>query len=330
MKNPNRFVLALTVLLSLSLGSPWEGIAESIDHKSLRSMFQPLPESTLQLQDPRTRAQVELGKKLFKETRFSKDQTLSCNSCHQLDRYGVDNEPTSPGHLGQRGSRNSPTVYNAAIHFAQFWDGRAKDVEEQALGPILNPVEMAMTSDADVLERLKDDAAYRTLFAQAFPEETPKLTFQNIGRAIGAFERTLITPGRFDKYLKGDDSALTQEELAGMILFRDTGCVACHNGPALGGTMFQKLGVVKPYPTADMGRFEITKNEVDKFMFKVPSLRNIEKTAPYFHDGSVASLEAAVSLMAEHQLGRVLSPEQNKSIVLFLHALTGPLPKDAA
>jgi cytochrome c peroxidase len=173
-----------------------------------------------------------------------------------------------------------------------------------------------------VLERLKKDKTYPAEFAAAFPGESDPITYPNVGKAIGAFERTLITPSRFDDFLKGDESALTAEEKKGAQLFAQTGCTACHNGATLGGNMFQKLGLVKPYPTTDMGRFQVTKNEADKMMFKVPSLRNVAKTGPYFHDGSVKTLEEAVSKMAEYQLGRQLTPEQVNEIVTFLNALT--------
>jgi cytochrome c peroxidase len=241
----------------------------------------------------------------------------------------VDNEPTSPGHEGKRGGRNSPSSFNAALHIAQFWDGRAKDVEAQALGPILNPIEMGMESDAKVIEKLKKDPKTVAAFKAAFPGESDPLTYKNIGEAIGAFERTLITPSRFDAYLKGDDNALTAAEKAGGKLFVQTGCTACHMGSTLGGQMYQKLGLVKDYPTKDMGRFEVTKLEADKKMFKVPSLRNVAKTGPYFHDGSVKTLEEAVSQMAEYQLGKNLSKDEVASVVTFLNTLTGTVPASA-
>lgn len=292
-----------------------------------KAAFVPLPSTADSPQNPVTPAKVALGKKLYNDTRFSQDKDLSCNSCHNLNTYGVDNEPTSPGHKGKRGNRNSPSVYNAALHIAQFWDGRAATVEQQALGPILNPGEMAMASEAQVLERLKADAKTVAEFKEAFPGESDPVTYQNVGKAIGAFERTLVTPSRFDAYLQGDTTALTAEEIKGAQTFLQTGCIACHNGATLGGLMYQKLGLVKPYPTTDLGRFEHTKSESDKYFFKVPSLRNIEKTGPYFHDGSVKTLEEAVKLMGSHQLGKDLSDEDVSEIVIFLRALTGPLPK---
>lgn len=289
---------------------------------SWKAVFAPLPEIAASQDNPITPAKVALGKRLYLDPRLSMDETISCNSCHNLKTFGVDNEPTSPGHKGQRGGRNSPSSFNAALHTSQFWDGRAATVEKQALGPILNPGEMAMPSEAAVIERLSKDKSYLKEFAAAFPGEKNPISYANVGNAIGAFERTLITPSRFDQFLKGDNNALTPEEKKGAQAFVQTGCVACHNGATLGGMMYQKLGLVKPYPTKDMGRFEVTKNEADKMMFKVPSLRNVAKTGPYFHDGSVKTLEEAVSQMAEYQLGKQLTPEQVKEIVTFLNSLT--------
>lgn len=292
------------------------------DDASWKAAFAPLPEVADSKENPITPQKVALGKRLYLDPQLSTNGKISCNSCHNLKTFGVDNEPTSPGHDGRRGGRNSPTSFNAALHATQFWDGRAANVEKQALGPILNPIEMGMPSEAAVIERLKKDKTYPTEFAAAFPGEKDPMTYANVGNAIGAFERTLITPSRFDEFLKGKDNALTPEEKKGAQLFVQTGCVACHNGATLGGAMFQKLGLVKPYPTKDMGRFEVTKNEADKLMFKVPSLRNVAKTGPYFHDGSVKTLNEAVSIMAEHQLGKKLTPEQVNEIVTFLGSLT--------
>lgn len=275
---------------------------------------------------------VRLGQMLYFEKRISKSHEISCNSCHDLARFGVDNEPTSPGHKGQRGGRNSPTTLNAALHTSQFWDGRAKDVEEQAKGPVLNPIEMAMADEGSVLKTLQSMPEYVELFAKAFPGEAKPLSYDNFGRAVGAFERQLITPSRLDAYLKGDDKALTAEELAGAQKFVETGCTACHGGATLGGLTYMKIGAVRPAEglKEDMGRFEVTKLESDKLFFKVPSLRNVEKTAPYFHDGSVASLEEAVKKMASWQLGKDLTDADVASIVRFLKALTGTVPAELA
>jgi cytochrome c peroxidase len=290
-----------------------------------RAMIAPLPDGWAHADD--TPALVALGKALYFDKRLSKNHDVSCNSCHDLARFGVDNEPTSPGHQGQRGDRNSPTVFNAAGQFAQFWDGRASDVEEQAIGPILNPIEMAMPDEAQVLKVLGSMPGYVEMFAKAFPKEKAPLTYKNVGVAIGAFERKLATPCAVDRYLKGDTTALTAAEKRGWNTFASVGCTACHNGALVGGGMYQKAGLVKPWPsTEDKGRAVVTHNEDEAFFFKVPTLRNIAKTGPYFHDGSVASLEEAVKVMANHQLGRTLTKEEVTDIVAFLGALTGEPP----
>jgi cytochrome c peroxidase len=291
------------------------------------AFFKPLPDRFETSKNPITEAKVKLGRVLYYETRLSRNQQLSCNSCHGLDTYGVDNQPTSLGHKGQRGRRNSPTVYNAAGHIAQFWDGRAATVEDQAKGPILNPVEMAMPSEAAVITVIKSIPDYDGMFKAAFPGDKDPITYDNLANAIGAFERQLVTPGRWDKFLNGDPMALTEPEKAGFLMFTKTGCQTCHAGPSLGGAQFQKLGAVNPYPDqSDQGRYEVTKNDIDKMMFRVPTLRNVAKTGPYFHDGKVATLEEAVKSMAHFQLGKELSDADTGSIVTFLKSLTGELP----
>lgn len=277
---------------------------------------------------PASPERVALGKQLYFEARLSKNQDISCNSCHHLDAFGVDGQPTSEGHKKQHGNRNAPTVLNAALHFRQFWDGRMADVEEQATGPIQNPVEMA-SSEKLVVATLSSMPEYVDAFKKAFPADKEPITLKNVGIAIGAYERKLLTPARFDKYLGGDKTALTDAELAGATTFAQTGCPTCHMGPAIGGSMYQKAGLVKPWPSdKDLGRFTVTKQEADKMMFKVPSLRNIEKTAPYFHDGSTATLDEAVRIMARHQLGKELKDDDVKSIVTFLRTLTAAPPTD--
>jgi cytochrome c peroxidase len=283
--------------------------------------------------DKDTAALVSLGKKLYFEKRLSKNGTQSCNTCHAVDggRAGVDNEPTSPGAFGKRGDRNSPTVFNAALHMAQFWDGRAPDLKEQAKGPILNPVEMAMSSEPEVLERLKEDKNYPTQFKTAFAGESDPVNYENVAKAIAAFERTLITRDRLDDFLKGKDEALTTAELRGLNTFLKAGCTTCHNGSLLGGNSYQKSGLIKPYiHQADVGRAGVTKDDDDKFKFKVPSLRNIAVTHPYFHDGEVSSLHEAVRQMAAMQLGMELTKDQEADLVAFLKALTGKELQNAA
>jgi cytochrome c peroxidase len=245
-----------------------------------------------------------------------------------LDKYGVDNLPTSPGHDGTLGTRNSPTVYNAAAQISQFWDGRAEDVEAQAKGPMLNPAEHGMTGSEQVVKILKGIPGYAPLFAEAFPGEADPITFDNFALAIGAFERKLVTRGNWDRWIAGEGSALKAQEKAGLDAFIEVGCTTCHVGAYFGGNTYMKMGTVVPYPSTDVGRFEVTKNEADKYAFKVPGLRNVAETGPYLHDGSIASLDEVVMLMGKHQLGKDLTPTQVSDIVAFLKALTGKIPTD--
>lgn len=295
------------------------------------AFFKALPKVADCAENPINESKVDLGKKLYFDKRFSKSQTISCNSCHGLDKFGVDGQPTSEGFRGQHGGRNAPTVLNAALHLAQFWDGRAPTVEEQAKGPVLNPIEMAMPDKEHVITVINSIPGYVELFAKAFPGEKEPVNYDNFGKAIGAFERHLLTPSRFDEFLGGKDDALTADEKAGLQKFVSTGCVTCHNGVAVGGAMYQKLGLVKAWPDLkDEGRSAISKNEAEKHFFKVPSLRNIEKTGPYLHDGSIKELPVMVRKMAEHQLGKELTDADCASIVTFLKSLTGKLPGSLA
>jgi len=294
---------------------------------NLLALFGKLPPTIDRKEGPASKALVDLGRMLYYDPRLSQNHDVSCNTCHDLAAYGVDGKPTSAGHRGLLGARNSPTVYNAAGRHVQFWDGRAVDVEEQALGPILNPVEMGMPDESRAVTTVASMPGYVEAFAKAFPDEQEPITFINIGRAIGAFERGLVTPSPWDRYLDGDKTALSAEQKAGFTTFVKTGCTMCHSGSYVGGTMFQKLGLVKQWPSdKDLGRYAVTKNEADKFMFSVPSLRNVAETAPYYHDGSIATLELAVKKMAEYQLGRDLSDEDTRSIIAWLGSLTGEIP----
>lgn len=290
----------------------------------------PNPENTL------TEAKVKLGKILYYDNRLSKDGNQSCNTCHNIATYGVDNLPTSPGDNGIPGTRNSPTVFNSALKGAQFWDGRNKDVEEQAGGPILNPAEMAIPNEQFLIDRLKKVEMYQNLFTEAYPGEDDLFTYKNIRHAIAAFERTLLTPSKFDKYLANDVDALSKQEKEGLKTFIDQGCIACHTGSLLGGNMLQKFALFGDYweltesEKIDYGKFEETKVESDKFMFYVPTLRNIEKTAPYFHDGSVADLGESIKIMGKTELNKDLSEEQVANIVIFMKSLTANVSSDAA
>ncbi|MCL1145840.1 cytochrome-c peroxidase [Shewanella sp. 10N.261.52.F9] len=270
---------------------------------------------------------VELGKMLFFEPRLSKSGFISCNSCHNISTGGVDALPTSIGHNWQQGPINSPTVLNAEYGLAQFWDGRAKDLKEQAAGPIANPKEMGFTHDLAV-DTVRSMPAYQARFADVY--NSKEINIDMITDAIAEFEKTLVTPNApFDLYLQGDKAAITEQAKAGYQLFKDKGCVSCHNGPAVGGTMYMKMGLVKPFHTNNPaeGRKGVTGKEADKFVFKVPTLRNIELTYPYFHDGSVWDLEEAVNTMADIQLGQKLSNKEVKEMVAFLNSLTGEQPQ---
>lgn len=304
--------------------------------KKASSFFAQLPEVAESPDNPLTDAKVDLGRMLYFDTRLSKNQDISCNTCHVLDEWGIDpreqdgrRSATSLGHRDQVGDRNSPTVYNAALHVAQFWDGRAADVEEQAKGPVLNPVEMAMPDEAYVLKVLSSIEAYEEKFAAAFPDDQEPITYENMAKAIGAFERKLMTPAPFDEFLAGKDT-LSDQQLEGLKLFMDAGCTTCHNGPGIGGNQFQKLGNVKPWPSYDdEGRAVVTSSPTDKYVFKVPSLRNVTQTGPYLHDGSIDDLSQMVQLMAEHQTARgKLADGEVQAIVAFLGSLEGTLPTD--
>jgi len=271
-------------------------------------------------------ATVELGKKLFFDPRLSKSGFISCNSCHNLSMGGSDNLKSSIGDKWQKGPINSPTVLNASGNVAQFWDGRAKDLKEQAGGPIANPGEMASTHELAV-DMLRSIPQYVSEFKKVFGHD--RLTIDEVTVAIAAFEETLVTPNsRFDQWLKGDKKALKTDELAGYKLFKESGCVACHNGPNLGGNSFQKMGVVEPFKTTStaQGRVSVTGKDADRFNFKVPTLRNVELTYPYFHDGSADTLAQAVDTMGRLQLGRTFSDSENAQIVAFLKTLTGDQP----
>jgi cytochrome c peroxidase len=302
-----------------------------------KQTFAALPKTFADPRNPITPEKVALGRMLYFDTRLSKNHDLSCASCHDLEKFGVDvrdtggvRNKTSLGHRGQVGDRNSPSVYNAGVHFAQFWDGRARDLEDQAKGPVLNPVEMAMADEATVVATLQSVPGYVEAFAAAFPGDPQAVSYDNMAKAIGAFERGLVTPAPFDEFLGGKLTALETKELEGLQLFLDVGCTQCHNGPGVGGGMFQKLGSVKPWEgIKDLGRAKVTQSKNDELVFKVPSLRNIAETGPYLHDGSIATLPEMVQKMAQHQLAKgELSEQELTALVAFLGSLTGTLPTE--
>jgi len=305
-----------TLMAALIIASPSASWAASPDEP-----IQPIQAATV-----KNKAMTELGKKLFFDPRLSRSGFISCNSCHNLSMGGSDNLQTSVGDHWQQGPINSPTVLNSSMSLAQFWDGRAKDLKEQAGGPIANPGEMAFTHElaVDVLHSIPQ---YREEFRKAFGSDG--IDIGRVTSAIAAFEETLVTPGsRFDKWLKGDRKALNATELAGYRLFKEAGCVACHNGAAVGGKSFQKMGLHADYKTTNKaeGRIAVTGKDADRMNFKVPTLRNVELTYPYFHDGAVWTLEEAVDMMGRLQLGRSFGKEEIGQIVAFLKTLTGKQP----
>ncbi len=290
------------------------------------AVFAPLPVQVVAVNQPLPSAKIQLGRALYYENLLSKSHDVSCNSCHPLNGWGADGRRVSLGHDGTPGNRNAPTVYHAAGHTAQFWDGRAKDVEEQAKGPILNPVEMGMPDSLEVLTHLRGSPAYVAQFRAAFPDDRQPVTYDNVGKAIGAFERGLLTPSRWDRFVAGEATALTPEEQQGLRTYLNTGCQACHAGTYMGGDRYMKAGAqIAWFTQADSGRFAVTRDNNDLYVFKVPSLRNVQKTAPYFHDGSVADLGEAVRLMAHHQLGKTLGPADVQAIETWMSSMTGDL-----
>lgn len=307
------FIIARPTILSIILGVILTGNINAEEN-----LFEALPHTNRELSK-----QALLGKRLFHDPILSKDNTLSCATCHPLLNYGVDGLKKSIGFNKAKGKRNAPTVWNARYNFAQFWDGRAGTLQEQAQFSITSPREMNESLES-VVRKLKQDKSYNNQFKLAYSNGVTK---ENLLDAIAEFEKTLITvDSKFDLYLKGDKNALSKDEKEGLMLFKAKGCVACHNGINVGGTLFQKIGVFKDFDTSgdvDYGRYEITKKSFDRFSFKVPGLRNVEMTAPYFHDGSVATLKEAVQMMVELQLGREVDEEEVNKIILFLKTLTG-------
>lgn len=320
-------VAAVAILVSSRAG------AEDDLMKTARRMFKPIPSVVPAVKDnPVTHVKVELGKMLFFDPRMSASGIISCNSCHNLGTGGVDAGPTSVGHGWQLGPRRAPTVYNAVFNVAQFWDGRAPDLKAQAKGPVQARVEMNATPD-HVINTLNSMSDYVVMFKKAFPNEASPVTFDNFARAIEAFEAILITPAApFDQYLEGDPNALNDQQKAGLKLFMETGCSSCHNGINVGGQDYFPFGAVeKPntslLPTADKGRFGVTKVASDEYVFRAAPLRNVALRAPYFHSGQVWTLKQAVGVMAEVQLGAKLSDKEENDIVAFLNSLSGQLPK---
>ncbi len=316
------------------------GMAAAADNQALlkqaQALFKPLPQDMATPEFPLTPERVALGRMLFFDPRVSLDGTVSCTRCHQPALYGTDALPTSIGVKDRANPRNAPTVLNAALQIAEHWRGDRKNVEDQATKALIGPPSFGQPDFGAAMAKLKAIEGYAPLFQKAFPNDKDPITAKNWGLAIGAYERTLVTPAPFDAYLRGDTHALTPQAQAGLRKFIATGCASCHNGVDIGGGAFQKFGVVEDYWKAtgskaiDKGRFDVTKDPADMYVFKVPSLRNVAMTPPYFHDGSVASLSAAIHIMARVQLGKQLPDEDVRDIVAFLDSLTGELPEDFA
>lgn len=327
MRTPLTASLCAALLLGGSLAHATDDLRELA-----RNLFEPIPEAEVLIKEKAlTEEQIELGKWLFFEPRLSKSHIISCNTCHSVGTGGADNIPTSIGHGWQAGPRNSPTVFNAVFNAAQFWDGRAADLKEQAKGPIQASVEMNATPDY-VEETLNSIPAYVEKFEAAFPDQATAVSFDNMAAAIEAFETTLVTPNsRFDQFLEGENS-LDDQEINGLSLFINKGCVACHSGVNVGGQGYFPFGVFKKpgaeiLPEGDKGRFTVTNTAEDEYVFRASSLRNIALTAPYFHSGEVWDLEEAVSIMGSSQLGAELDESEVKDITAFLHTLTGDQPE---
>lgn len=313
-----KYLLLPGVLIALGSFS----LAHSSDHELLKDAlnhFKTIPNMKM---DPKENAQViKLGKKLYSEQKLSANKTVSCNTCHILENYGVDNKKTSIGVENKPLARNTPSTYNAVLNFVQGWDGQAADLSEMTSKHLLDKA-IYGHGEKKLIEKSLDPKEYLSLFKKAFPKEKDPINFSNIVMAISSFQKTLLTPSRFDDFLKGQMNALSFGEKKGLRTFIDKGCVTCHSGVGIGGGMYMNLGLVEEYPTNDLGRYQITKKDSDKKVFKVPSLRNIEYTPPYLHDGSILSLGEMIKLMAKHQLGDQISENDINDITSFLKTLS--------
>jgi cytochrome c peroxidase len=328
--------IAVAAVVNLGTSSSTQAADDEALLKLAQGIFAPLPNTMATAARPATPALVALGQALFFDPRASVDGTASCARCHQPALYGADALPKSHGNHDKLNTRNAPTVLNAALQVKQHWIGDREDVEDQATKALTGPASFGNPSFDAAMARLKAIAGYLPLFQAAFPNNPDPITPENWGKAIGAYERTLVSRSRFDAFLEGKLDALSAAERQGLQTFIDTGCVTCHNGVGVGGGEFKKFGVVEDYWKAtgsreiDEGRALATKNPEDKYVFKVPTLRNVAMTGPYFHDGSVASLPDAVKTMARVQFGATLGDKEVSDIVAFLGSLTGPLPKGFA
>jgi cytochrome c peroxidase len=330
-----RIVFLCLVLSLISTSPAWGGSEDNALMARAKQFFGPLPSVMKSAENPVTPEKVKLGKILFYETRISVDGTVSCAKCHPISRYAVDGLRVAVGNNCKLNPRNAPTVFNAADQISEHWIGNRKSVEDQAKQALVGPPAFGMPSYDAVEKILQGIEGYPSLFKAAFPKDKDPVTVDNFAKAIGAFERTLVTLSRFDTFLEGDAGALSEQEKNGLKSLLDTGCVACHFGTYVGGQMYRKFGIFEPYwkytksEKIDEGRYAVTKEESDKYVFKVPVLRNVAVTAPYFHDGSVDRLQDAVVIMAKVQLGKDIDAKQAAAIALFLNSLTGEIPEDA-
>lgn len=325
-------------LFLLVVGFPGSSFGDSVDEdlfKQAKQIFSPLPQVMVSEKNSITSEKVKLGKTLFYESRISVDGTVSCIKCHPISLYGADGFKKSIGNNSKVNPRNAPTIFNAAAQISAHWIGNRTDVEDQAKQSVIGPPSFGLPSYEALEKKLKEIKGYNDLFKKAFPKEDNPITVDNFAKAVGVFERTLVTPSPFDAFLKGSKDILKEKEKRGLKTFNEAGCTACHSGQYMGGQMYQKFGIVEPYwkysksEMIDEGRYAVTKNELDKYLFKVPVLRNVAKTAPYFHDGSVDKLEDAILIMGKVQFGRDLTRPQIEDIISFLISLTGKISEDA-
>jgi cytochrome c peroxidase len=332
-KNGIKAIIVISILIFSGTSSGSNGDEALL--KQAKSIFGALPHLMTSEKNPITPEKVKLGKILFYETRISVDGTVSCARCHPIGLYAADGLKKSIGNNCKVNPRNAPTILNAAGQISAHWIGNRTDVEDQARQSVVGPPSFGMPSYEAVENKLREIRGYMDLFKKTFPADNNPITVDNFAKAIGAFERTLVTPSRFDSFLKSDVAALKDQEKRGLKIYMEAGCIMCHFGPYLGGQMYQKFGVFEPYwkytksEPIDEGRYVVTKNEADKYVFKVPIHRNVEKTPPYFHDGSIDKLEDAVWIMGKIQLGKDLDKTQVEEVVTFLKSLTGKIPEDA-
>jgi cytochrome c peroxidase len=335
MNNPlcGHLTAAAVVLFFICTASSGQGDDDLL--KRAKQVFGPLPKAMESAKNSITPQKVNLGKILFYETRISADGTVSCSRCHPMGLYAADGLKKAVGTRCRINPRNPPTVFNAAAQISEHWTGNRADVEDQAKQSVIGPPSFGMPSYAEVEKKLREIGGYGPLFKEAFPEDGDPVTVENFARAVGAFERTLVTPSPFDAFLAGKKAAISEAEKKGLETFMELGCAACHSGPFVGGRTYQKFGMDEPYwhltrsEAIDEGRLGVTKNESDRYVFKVPILRNAAKTPPYFHDGSVDVLDTAVWIMGKVQLDKNLSKAELGELNAFLKSLTGEIPEDA-